>query len=170
MAKPSRRRPEERGTKPRIMTDIGPSASGSSMEQVPHTGDQIGKRLLENFPDTQAQGPALEVAGHAATDQEDRQGDAAALQPRDEFQPVDPGHAVVDDEAAFVRQILVGQQRLRPWIDLDPETLDLQGELERAANGIVVIHDQNDFGITRHHSSSRDSTGGALIQRKSVKG
>ena len=76
-------------------------------------------------------------------DQDRRHRDIAAAQGVDQLQAVHDGHAVVDDEAAAARQIEVGQQRLRPGIEADAEAFDLECELERTADGGVVVDDKD---------------------------
>ena len=103
----------------------------------------VGQRLLQNLAHARSRREAAQPVVGTAGDQDRRHRDIAVAQGIDQLQAVHDGHAVVDDETAAARQIEVGQQRLRPRIEADPEAFDLERELERAADGGVVVDDQD---------------------------
>ena len=129
-----------------MVAGIGPrSALSAGSKRLPDTRDEgaVGQRLLQHLAHPRARREAAQPLVGTTGDQDRRHGDIAAPQGIDQLQAVHDGHAVVDDETAAARQIKVGQQRLRPRIEADPEAFDLERELECAADGSVVIDDQD---------------------------
>ena len=126
---------------------IGPAPGHQSAgpKRLADARDQgaVGQRLLEHLAHARARREAAQLLVGTTGDQDRRHRDIAAPQGIDQFQAVHDGHAVVDDQTAAARQIEVGQQRLRPGIEADPEAFDLECELERTADGGVVVDDED---------------------------
>ena len=125
----------------------------ANARRIPVDEGAIGQRLLQNLAHSRARREAAQPFVGTAGDQDRRHRDIAFAQRVDQLQPVHDGHAVVDDEAAAARQILVGQQRLRSRIEADAEAFDLERELERAADGGVVVDDKDRAGLVGHQAN-----------------
>ena len=81
-----------------------------------------------------------------AGDENGRRRHLMLAQPCDEIESCHLGQVLVDDQAAVVKDRTFDQQVPRAWVGADRGSLDLEQELERIANGHIVIDDDNDGG------------------------
>jgi len=76
----------------------------------------------------------------------------------DEGEAIHALQLVIEDQAICVGQGGLGEERLGALMGGDVETLQLQGELERFAHGLVVIHQQDEGSVFSHAHPPNPST------------
>jgi hypothetical protein len=70
-------------------------------------------------------------------------------QQTDQVKSVHSRHVLVDDETPAERQIFGAQQLRCRRVDTDREAFNLERELERIANGLIIVDDHDDEARNR---------------------
>ena len=145
-------------------TGIAAWSAAGRIQGVANILDQrrVGKRLLQDATHPLLRGPAKKLLVDPGADQDHRQSDMLRAQQVDQCHAVDAGHAEIDDEAAMLGQVWIGQQRRWSIVQSDAKPFHLEQELERCPDSGVVVYDQHGSVIMRHSATLSRISGKAL--------